>query len=416
MKLVHAADLHIDSPLAGLARYENAPVDQIRSATRRATENLVQCCLDEGACLLVLAGDLFDGDWKDYSTGLFFTGQMARLRQAGVQVALVRGNHDAASQIEKHLRLPDNVFSFPHEQAGTRRYDEFGIAVHGRSYAHRAETDNLARTYPQALDNYLNIGVLHTSLSGRPGHAPYAPCTLEELVAKGYDYWALGHVHQREVLCESPWVVFSGNLQGRHVREVGPKGATVVTVTDGRIVDVAHHALDVVRFVVVKLEAPELADAETVCEYIAQSLTEEATRAEGRTLVARVHVGGPTVAHAALQREADRWLSEIRSLIAESDALWVESVRFETRRRGVPIRWAERKDALGEVAASLAALKHDGERKAELQALFSDFVAKLPAEVRQGEDGLRLDDPASFDPFIDDVERLLLEQLSGEES
>src|SRR5690606_2935920 len=93
-----------------------------------------------------------------------------------------------------------------------------------------------------------NIGLLHTCATGRAGHEPYAPCRLSTLLSKGYDYWALGHVHQREVLHEHPWVVFPGNLQGRHMKEVGEKGATIVDVEAGRVVDVQHRALDVVRF------------------------------------------------------------------------------------------------------------------------------------------------------------------------
>lgn len=81
--IVHAADLHLDSPLVGLERYDGAPVAELRAATRRALENLVQLCLAEDAKLLLLAGDLYDGDWRDYSTGLFFAAQMARLREVG---------------------------------------------------------------------------------------------------------------------------------------------------------------------------------------------------------------------------------------------------------------------------------------------------------------------------------------------
>src|SRR5688572_17676287 len=99
MKFVHAADLHIDSPLRGLERYEGAPVDVVRGATRRALENLVDLCVSEGAAFLLLAGDMFDGDWRDYGTGLYFVSQMVRLRQAQIPVYLVRGNHDAASQV-----------------------------------------------------------------------------------------------------------------------------------------------------------------------------------------------------------------------------------------------------------------------------------------------------------------------------
>ena len=213
MKFVHAADIHLDSPLKGLSRYEGAPVAEVRGATRRALENLVDLCLAEGAAFLLLAGDLYDGSWKDYSTGLFFASQMSRLRAGGVRVFMIRGNHDAASKITQSLRWPDNVPELSVRRAETVVVEDLGVAIHGQGFATKAVTDDLAAQYPSRVDGAFNIGLLHTSVTGREGHESYAPCKLETLFGKGYDYWALGHVHQREVLCENPWVVFPGNLQ-----------------------------------------------------------------------------------------------------------------------------------------------------------------------------------------------------------
>src|SRR4051812_7456671 len=186
MKLVHAADLHLDSALTGLTRYESAPADEIRGATRRAFANLVSLCLEERAALLVIAGDLFDGDWRDVSTGLFFAAQLSKLCEGGVQVAWIRGNHDAASQIRKSVRLPDAVVELPWERAETRVFDELGVAVHGRSFAKRDVTEDLAATYPERIAGALNVGLLHTALEGRAGHDLYAPCRVETLINRGY--------------------------------------------------------------------------------------------------------------------------------------------------------------------------------------------------------------------------------------
>src|SRR5882757_4623826 len=134
MKFVHSADLHLDSPLSGLSKYEGAPVEQIRGATRRALENLVKLCLSEGAQLLVIAGDLYDGDWRDYSTGLFFNKQMSALRAAGVKVVWIRGNHDAASKLTAHLALPDNVHELSHRKPESFLLEELGVAVHGQGF------------------------------------------------------------------------------------------------------------------------------------------------------------------------------------------------------------------------------------------------------------------------------------------
>ncbi|HEY8945858.1 MAG TPA: DNA repair exonuclease, partial [Polyangiaceae bacterium] len=274
MKFVHAADLHIDSPLRGLERYEGAPAELIRGATRRAVEHLVDLCLAEGAHLLLLAGDLYDGDWRDYSTGLFFCQQMARLREADTQVVWIRGNHDAASRLTQHLRPTDNVHELPHARPATLELhvDGVSVAVHGQSFQKVKTTEDLSQRYPEPLSGALNLGLLHTALDGREGHDAYAPCRVETLVNKGYEYWALGHVHQREEVRQDPWIVFPGNLQGRHARETGKKGATLVTVRAGRIVEVEHRALDEVRWANIVFDASVAASADDVVDGVRERL------------------------------------------------------------------------------------------------------------------------------------------------
>ena len=213
IRFIHAADPHLDSPLRGLEAHEGAPVAVLRGATRRAFENLVNLAIDEGEDFLVIAGDLYDGDWKDYSTGLFFRGQMARLKQKGIPVYLIAGNHDAASVISKKLSLPDNVHVFSTRTVESKQVDVLPVVIHGRGFPHRAVPENLAEEYTAAVAGKFNLGLLHTSLTGRPGHDTYAPCSENDLRDKGYDYWALGHIHQPEVISEDPWIVFAGNCQ-----------------------------------------------------------------------------------------------------------------------------------------------------------------------------------------------------------
>ena len=147
-RFLHAADVHLDSPLVGLARYESAPVEVVRGATRRAFENLVGVAIDEEVAFVLLAGDLYDGDWKDYRTGLFFVGQMAKLRDARIPVFVVAGNHDAASQLTKNLRPPDNVHFFSTKKPETRLLEAFDVAIHGQGFASRAVTEDLAAAVP----------------------------------------------------------------------------------------------------------------------------------------------------------------------------------------------------------------------------------------------------------------------------
>ena len=172
---IHAADLHLDSPLRGLDRYDGAPVEEIRGATRRAVENLVDLAIAQSVDFLLIAGDIYDGDWRDYNTGLFFLAQMSRLRESGVQVFFIRGNHDAASQITRRLALPDHVRKFSTRKAHTITLDDLGVAIHGQGFSNRAVDEDLSQEYPAPVPGMLNIGLLHTSATGREGHDTYAP-------------------------------------------------------------------------------------------------------------------------------------------------------------------------------------------------------------------------------------------------
>ena len=248
-RFIHTGDIHLDSPLKGLAGQQGAAAERIRTATRIAFENLISQAIEDEVDFVVIAGDLYDGDWRDYQTGLFFVKQMGRLAQAKIPVFLLHGNHDAESQITRKLTLPPNVSVFSARKAETFRLPHLNVALHGQSFRQRDITDNLVPAYPSPIAGCFNIGVLHTGLGGMPGHANYAPCAVEDLINKGYDYWALAHVHQAAVLHERPHIVFCGNLQGRHIRESGPKGASLVTVDDGQVEEISPLHVDCVRWI-----------------------------------------------------------------------------------------------------------------------------------------------------------------------
>lgn len=177
-RFLHAADVHLDSPLHGLARYEGIPHDDVRSATRAAFDNLIEMALREQVDFLVIAGDLYDGEWKHMGTGLYFAHAMGRLDREGIPVFLLAGNHDAASVITRQIPWPANVRLFSSRQPQTHLLEDLGVAVHGQSFATPAVTENLVAKYPDAIPHAFNTGVLHTALSGPPGHAPYAPATF----------------------------------------------------------------------------------------------------------------------------------------------------------------------------------------------------------------------------------------------
>jgi predicted phosphodiesterase len=385
MKILHAADLHIDSPLGGLTAYEGAPVGEIRGATRRAAENLVRVAVEQRVDLVVLAGDVFDGDWQDFSTGLFWIEQLGHLHDAGIPVVTVAGNHDAASEISRHLRLPPNVTQLSESKPEVKIFDALEVAVVGQGYATRAVTTDLAASFPDADSKLFTIGLLHTSLDGRPGHASYAPCAVETLRGKGYDYWALGHVHQREEVHADPWIVFPGNLQGRHAREAGPKGATLVTVASKEVEAVEALELDDVRWHRCVLDAAELAGVDDVLAAIADRFASIAGEEGERLGAARVTLVGASSAHEELWRDPHGFEAEVRSIAVRTGRVWVEKVKIETT-RALDLAQARDDDVVGVLAGRIADLRSDPELLAAYEPLFSDLRKKIGADARSGDD------------------------------
>jgi hypothetical protein len=160
------------------------------------------------------------------------------LKDAGIGVYLIYGNHDAASKLIKQIRPPSNVHVFRASEAQTFLDDGLQVAIHGQSFATPEITEDLAAKYPPPMPGFFNIGVLHTNLAGISEHANYAPCSLEALKNKGYQYWALGHVHNRQILCADPYIIYPGNIQGRHGKEQGEKSCELVTVSDAGAISI----------------------------------------------------------------------------------------------------------------------------------------------------------------------------------
>jgi DNA repair protein SbcD/Mre11 len=384
-RFLHAADIHLDSPLRGLTGQEGSAAERIRSATREAFELLVGRAIAERVAFVVIAGDLYDGDWRDYRTGLFFAAQMGRLNASGIPVFLLHGNHDAQSQITRKLELPDNVRVFSARAPETFRLEDIDVALHGQSFSQREIRDNLVPGYPGPVAGVFNIGVLHTGLGGMGGHENYAPCALAELVAKGYAYWALGHVHQFQILHRQPHVVFPGNLQGRHIRETGAKGAALVSVENGEVSEVAMIPSDVVRWSLVPVALDAAASLPEVLERIRAGLEEGvAGQAEGRLLACRLVLQGRAPMHGQLVGAEEYLLAEARAIALGlgADQAWVERVKVVTEPEMDARTLAARTDALGELHRMLGEAGGDPDLLAQLGEDPGQMLLRLPHEVR----------------------------------
>ena len=411
-KFIHAADVHLDSPLHKLDTYEGVPIDQFRQATRRAFENLIYLAISENVAFVLIAGDLFDGDWKDYNTGLYLVSQMKRLSDAKIPVFILGGNHDAASRITKTLRFPENVKIFPATEPETLYVDGMDVAVHGQGFASPAIKKDLSKNYPNAVTGFYNIGLLHTCATGREGHENYAPCSVEGLQTKGYDYWALGHVHAYEVLSEDPHIIFSGNIQGRHVKETGPKGCVLVAVDDAGRTTQSFRSLDVVRWETVGIDANHTKTTYDIIDRLADRIDALSESTNGMPLALRVYVQGETIVHDEILSDAERWINEIRScaIDAGNGQVWVEKVKFDLR---LPISDKppdKPEGALGELLKLFDELRSDKEQYRVLLDELSDLQRKLPRDLK-----LDLDDDLTDDSWIsgllEQAEPMLIKRL-----
>ncbi len=376
---VHAADIHLDSPLKGLFPYESAPdIEEIRGATRHALDNLVRLVLSEKACLLIIAGDLYDGDWPDFNTGLHFARQMQRLGEAGVWVAVVRGNHDAANTMTRTLIMPENVKIFKDRRPETWILKEVGIAVHGQSYSTPAVTENLALTYPDPVEGLLNVGVLHCLISGTKGHMPYAPCTLDQLAAKGYDYWALGHVHEYGVLKEKPLIVYPGCIQGRHIRETGEKGCVLVDNDSGTLKE-EFVSLDLLRWMKITVDISGAENIQQVTERFSNQLAEEMGSLDNRICCARVFLKGRCSVHGRLHTDPATVSANIRAVAADVShrRTWIEKVELNTSPELDPKSLAGSDTPQGELLRYIQELFSNSQLYQELGLDFSQLKSKL---------------------------------------
>ena len=391
-RFIHTADIHLDSPLKGLSSQDGKVAARIRSATREALDNLIGHAIDEEVSFLVIAGDLYDGDWRDYQTGLFFAGQMGRLAKAGIPVYVVYGNHDAESQITKRLELPDNVKAFSSRKPQTFTINELRVALHGQSFRQRDISENLTLSYPEPVAGAFNIGVLHTGLGGIGGHLNYAPCTLDDLVNKGYQYWALGHVHRRDILHERPYVVFPGTIQGRNIRETGPKGAYLVKVEDCEVRDLSLFEADIVRWAVIPVTVEghnrEVDVADATRGAIEKTVAAES---DGRFLVGNVRLQGRTEIHDQLVASAEHLLAHARAaaLGLGDEVAWVERLVVATEPALDRAAIAAREDAMGELQRILIDAERDPEVLEAMKVAIGGFIRDLPHEVRaEAEDNI----------------------------
>lgn len=397
-RFVHTADIHLDSPLRSLSLRNPELAALIGNATRQALARTVELCLDEQVDALLLAGDLYDGEQTSMKTARFLAEQLRRLGEAGIETFIVRGNHDALSKITRELTFPDAVTVFKGRAdaiPAKRLSTGLPVVVHGLSFAQPQAPESLVGKYRPPVEGAVNIGLMHTSVGGSPDHDPYAPCSIAELNGAGYRYWALGHIHKRQVTSGAATVVMPGIPQGRDINEDGAKSVSLVTIADDGAVSVEERFVGVAQFERVRVALDGIEDWSGVIEAVADGLRRSKAGTVLPHLVARLQLTGATPLAWRVRRDLDLLKEEAELLATGAGNVWIEKLEADCR---PPSAAAPSGDALAELARLVddEVLSSPG-FAAESIAILKELQSRLPLEVRRlfGDDLTVLDAAAA---------------------
>ncbi|EBF5174004.1 exonuclease SbcCD subunit D [Listeria monocytogenes] len=235
IQFLHMADLHLDSPFIGLSTLPQPLFSAIQESTFQSLERITTVAIKEAVDFVLIAGDIYDSEDQSVRAQARFAKEMKRLEAANIPVFMIHGNHDFIEKHKEKFALPSNVHVFSEQVEVMSHKIATGVSVniYGFSYNERHIRSSRVGEYKIQGDADFHIALLHGSeVSSSEEHDVYAPFRVQEISRKGFDYWALGHIHKRQLLAESPSIYYPGNIQGRNRKESGEKGASIVTLSE----------------------------------------------------------------------------------------------------------------------------------------------------------------------------------------
>lgn len=333
IKFIHAADLHLDSPFIGLNHLPESIFQLVKESTFQSFEKMIDLAIKEKVDFILISGDVYDGEDRSLRAQLFFQKQMERLDQNGIHAYVIYGNHDHTSGQSFHLDLPENVYVFSDQEVECVNFERDGkliTSIYGFSYPDRAVFENMSKKYNRKTNAPYHIALLHGSISGENEHEPYCSFKLSDLLEKNFDYWALGHIHKRQILHEqSPTVIYSGNLQGRHMKEIGEKGVYLVHFHE-KNVSYQFQPLSTIVFQEFSIDLSDIQSISQLISYVQEK--KEAFRMKYNGTFCKLTLTGRTSLFEELHKEGV--LEEIQELWNDMEQnkkfVWILSIKNET--------------------------------------------------------------------------------------
>ncbi len=418
ISFVHAADLHLDSPFAGLGEVDAQLADLLKSATFQAFENVIELCMKRSADFLLVAGDVYDGADRSLRAQLAFRDGLRKLSEAGIRSFIAHGNHDPLDGWASSLQWPEGTHVFGGREVESVLFERDGdpcAIVHGISFPRRQIKANLARRFKPSKSPVPQIGLLHCNVGGDTGHEDWAPCTLGDLAGAGLDYWALGHVHSRNVLsADNPTVVYPGNTQGRHVNESGDRGCFFVEVSAEKQVRTEFVPTDAVRWANEEISIESIDTDEKLLRALEESVRGIQASAGQRPCVCRLTLSGRGPLHKTLQRPgyAEDLLEQLREYGRDlTPAVWVDRIAVQTRPSVDIASRRQSQDIVGDLLGLVADYRENPDRRSELpdllRTLYEHRLCRKYLDVPGEEQMLSL---------LEEAESLCLDRLVEEDS
>jgi len=421
---VHAGDLHLDSPFKGVTAQSPAVAEALRSATFDAFDALVQLCIDKGVRFLLVSGDVYNSTDRSLRAQLKFLDGLKRLADHDIHSFVAHGNHDPLDGWSSTMKWPEKVHIFGADHVETKIVPLEGepfVSVSGVSYGKKNERRKLAQRFQARHPALFQIGVLHCNCGGDPNHEAYAPCSLEDLTRIGLDYWALGHIHEKKILHRNPYIVYPGNTQGLSIREPGERGCYLVTVHEGRHVDIVFCPPDRIRWLLAEIKIDDLDAIDGLDRAIGTTIDRLREEASGRSVICRVALTGRGPLYRELRRDTaiPDLLERGRELgLAEEPFVWVQALNMQCQPEIDLEARRDMNDLLGQVlcvSKEIQDLLHENGKDPQAREKVLRSVLRELFENRHTAKWVDALSPDMLETILHDAELLCVHLLEPEE-